>query len=87
LSPGCGLGKAPTKIDALFVIKGGAGKGKYDVRKSSTPGTRCETRISGRTLAVTTSGKAGACTLSARKLQDRKFNEVESPPLVLKVNR
>ena len=87
LATGCGLGKAPTKIDALFVIKGGAGKGKYGVRKSSTPGTRCETRISGRTLAVTTSGKPGTCTLSVRKLQDKKFNEVESPPIAVKLNR
>jgi len=87
LAPGCGLGKAPTKIDAMFAIKGGAGKGGFVVRKSGTPGTRCESRVSGRTLAVTTSGKPGACTLSVRKRQDKKFNEVESPPLVLKVHR
>jgi hypothetical protein len=87
LTPGCGFGEASPRIDALFAIKGGAGKGKYVVRKSSTPGTRCKTRISGRNLAVMASGKPGACTLTARKLQDRKFNEVESLPVTVPVER
>jgi len=87
LTPGCGFGEAPPRIDALFSIKGGAGKGKYVVRKSSTPGTRCKTRISGKNLAVMTGGKSGTCTLTAKKLQDRRFNEVESLPVTLSVGR
>ena len=88
LSPGCGLvGKASEKIDARFVIQGGAGKGKYRVRKSGTPGARCKTRLSGRILSVMTRGEPGACTFTVKKLQDRKYNEVESLPVTVPVKR
>ena len=88
MSPGCGLvGKASEKIDARFVIQGGAGKGKYRVRKSGTPGARCKTRLSGRILSVMTRGEPGACTFTVKKLQDRKYNEVESLPVTVPVKR
>ncbi|MFM8441850.1 MAG: InlB B-repeat-containing protein [Methylococcus sp.] len=81
------IGKTIGNKAAVVKTQGGAGKGKIRVMKSSSGGTRCKTSITGRKIRVKFGGASGTCTLSARKLQDKAYNEVESPPLVLKVNR
>ena len=81
------IGKANEHKGATLTVTGGAGKGKPKVIKSATAGTRCKTSLTGRRIRVKFGGASGTCTLSVKKVQDKTYNEVESPPLVLKVNR
>lgn len=81
------IGKTLGKKGAVLKAEGGAGKGRIKVYKTATPGARCKTSVTGRKIRVKTGGSAGSCAISARKLQDKAYNEVESSPLILDVNR